>query len=125
MAPWPPPTSPSTGWTTRPPSPSHRWGLSGSNPAVSLGSVKEAGPRPQKPRRVTPTTLAVHAHLYQPPRENPWTEEVQREPSAAPFHDWNARIAAECYRPNAFARIVDAEGRMLALVNNYEHLSFN
>jgi alpha-amylase/alpha-mannosidase (GH57 family) len=74
---------------------------------------------------VHPTTLAVHAHFYQPPRENPWTEEVHREPSAAPFHDWNARIAAECYRPNAFARIVDAEGRMLALVNNYEHLSFN
>ncbi|MGH9042404.1 MAG: DUF3536 domain-containing protein, partial [Acidimicrobiia bacterium] len=87
--------------------------------------MKEAAPRAQKPRRVTPTTLAVHAHFYQPPRENPWTEEVQREPSAAPFHDWNARIAAESYRPNAYARIVDAEGRMLALVNNYEHLSFN
>jgi alpha-amylase/alpha-mannosidase (GH57 family) len=74
---------------------------------------------------VTPTTLAVHAHFYQPPRENPWTEEVQREPSAAPFHDWNTRISAECYRPNAFARIMDGEGRMLAVVNNYEHLSFN
>ncbi|MGH9004948.1 MAG: DUF3536 domain-containing protein, partial [Acidimicrobiia bacterium] len=73
----------------------------------------------------TPTTLAVHAHFYQPPRENPWTEEVQREPSATPFHDWNARIAAECYRPNAFARIVDSEGRVLSLVNNYAHLSFN
>ncbi|HEY3238500.1 MAG TPA: glycoside hydrolase, partial [Acidimicrobiia bacterium] len=74
---------------------------------------------------MTPTTLVVHAHFYQPPRENPWTEEVQREPSAAPFHDWNARIAAESYRPNAFARIVDGEGRVLSLVNNYEHLSFN
>ena len=73
--------------------------------------MKEAGPRVQKTRRVTPTTLAIHAHFYQPPRENPWTEEVQREPSAAPFHDWNARISAECYRPNAYARIVDAEGR--------------
>jgi alpha-amylase/alpha-mannosidase (GH57 family) len=87
--------------------------------------VKEAGPRPQNRRSVTTTTLAVHAHFYQPPRENPWTEEVQREPSAAPFHDWNARIAAECYRPNAFARVVDAEARVLSLVNNYEHLSFN
>ncbi len=74
---------------------------------------------------MTSTTLAVHAHFYQPPRENPWTEEVQREPSAAPFHDWNARIAAESYRPNAFARIVDGEGRLLSIVNNYEHLSFN
>jgi alpha-amylase/alpha-mannosidase (GH57 family) len=67
----------------------------------------------------------VHAHFYQPPRENPWTEEVPREPSAAPFHDWNARISAESYRPNAFARIFDGNGRVLAIVNNYEELSFN
>ena len=67
----------------------------------------------------------VHAHFYQPPRENPWTEEVPREPSAAPFHDWNARISAESYRPNAFARIFDGDGRVLSIVNNYEELSFN
>jgi alpha-amylase/alpha-mannosidase (GH57 family) len=68
----------------------------------------------------------VHAHFYQPPRENPWTEEVPREPSAgAPFHDWNERISAESYRPNAFARIFDGDGRVLAIVNNYEELSFN
>ena len=71
------------------------------------------------------TTLAVHCHFYQPPRENPWTEEVAREASAAPFHDWNERIAAECYRPNGYARIVDDAGRIEAIVNNYEHLSFN
>ncbi len=87
--------------------------------------MKERGTPSQNRPRVTPTTLAVHAHFYQPPRENPWTEEVQREPSAGPYHDWNARIAVESYRPNAFARIVDAEGRVLSLVNNYEHLSFN
>jgi alpha-amylase/alpha-mannosidase (GH57 family) len=67
----------------------------------------------------------IHAHFYQPPRENPWTEEVPREPSAGPFHDWNTRISAESYRPNAFARIFDADGRVLAIVNNYEELSFN
>jgi hypothetical protein len=67
----------------------------------------------------------IHAHFYQPPRENPWTEEVPREPSAAPFHDWNVRISAESYRPNAFARIFDADGRVLSIVNNYEELSFN
>ncbi|MGH9000300.1 MAG: DUF3536 domain-containing protein, partial [Acidimicrobiia bacterium] len=72
-----------------------------------------------------PTTFVVHAHFYQPPRENPWTEEVPRELSAAPFHDWNTRISAECYRPNAFARIVDGEGRVLDIVNNYQRLSFN
>jgi alpha-amylase/alpha-mannosidase (GH57 family) len=74
---------------------------------------------------VTPIALVVHAHFYQPPRENPWTEEVPREPGAAPFHDWNARIAAECYRPNAFARILDGSGLVLDVVNNYSRLSFN
>lgn len=69
--------------------------------------------------------LVVHGHFYQPPRENPWTEEVPREPSAAPFHDWNERINAECYRANAFARVVDGHGRVVALVNSYEHMSFD
>ena len=45
--------------------------------------------------------LAVHAHFYQPSRLDPWTGRVPAEPSAAPFHDWNQRVAAECYRPNA------------------------
>ena len=45
--------------------------------------------------------LAVHAHFYQPSRLDPWTGRVPSEPSAAPFHDWNQRVAAECYRPNA------------------------
>src|SRR5262249_13842923 len=69
--------------------------------------------------------LVVHGHFYQPPRENPWTDEVPREPSAAPFHDWNARIHAECYRANAYARINDGEGRIEAIVDNYRNLSFN
>ena len=45
--------------------------------------------------------LAVHAHFYQPARLDPWTGRVPTEPSAAPFHDWNQRVDAECYRPNA------------------------
>jgi hypothetical protein len=72
-----------------------------------------------------PISLVVHGHFYQPPRENPWTDEMSREPSAAPFHDWNARIHAESYRANAFARIHDGAGHIAAIVNNYARLSFN
>ncbi|MGH9244098.1 MAG: DUF3536 domain-containing protein [Acidimicrobiales bacterium] len=69
--------------------------------------------------------LVIHGHFYQPPRENPWTEEVAAEPSAAPYHDWNERITAECYRPNGWARVVDDQGRVKQIVNNYTYLSFN
>ena len=72
-----------------------------------------------------PVRLVVHGHFYQPPRENPWTEEVPVEPSAAPFHDWNERITAECYRPNGWARVLDEHGRVAGVVDNYAHLSFN
>jgi hypothetical protein len=50
---------------------------------------------------VTRGRLAVHAHFYQPSRLDPWLDRVPAEPSAAPFHDWNQRVHAECYRPNA------------------------
>jgi len=69
--------------------------------------------------------LVVHGHFYQPPRENPWTEMVAAEASAAPAHDWNERITNECYRPNGWARIVDDHGQVVAIVDNYAHLSFN
>jgi hypothetical protein len=72
-----------------------------------------------------PIALCIHGHFYQPPRENPWTDQVPREPSAAPFHDWNARINSECYRANAFARINDTHGRIEAIVDNYDRISFN
>jgi alpha-amylase/alpha-mannosidase (GH57 family) len=72
-----------------------------------------------------PIALVIHGHFYQPPRENPWTDEVPREPSAAPHHDWNARIHAECYRANAFARIHAGDGRIESIVNGYDRLSFN
>ncbi len=69
--------------------------------------------------------VAIHGHFYQPPRENPWLEAIEREESAHPFHDWNERIAFECYRPNAHARIIDAQGKILDIFNNYSFLSFN
>lgn len=69
--------------------------------------------------------ICVHGHFYQPPRENPWLEVVERQDAAYPFHDWNARITAESYAPNARARTLDAQGRITRLINNYARLSFN
>ncbi len=69
--------------------------------------------------------LIIHGHFYQPPRENPWTGLVEREQSAAPFHDWNQRIHSECYRPNAWARVMDERDAVEDVVNNYGRLSFN
>ncbi len=74
---------------------------------------------------MTRRLVCVHGHFYQPPRENPWIEEVEVQDSAAPFHDWNSRIAAECYGPNTAARLKSSPGRICDIVNNYQHLSFN
>jgi len=68
--------------------------------------------------------IVFHGHFYQPPREDPWSGEVEREKSAAPYHDWNERIDAECYRPNAFARVYH-DHRVDGVVNVYELISFN
>jgi len=69
--------------------------------------------------------VTIHGHFYQPPRENPWLETIETEESAHPFHDWNERIAFECYRPNAYARVVDGRRRILDIHNNYSSISFN
>ncbi|AFY35813.1 DUF3536 domain-containing protein [Calothrix sp. PCC 7507] len=69
--------------------------------------------------------VTVHGHFYQPPRENPYLDAIERQPSATPFHDWNERIHWECYRPNAFARILNDRGEVVGIVNNYEYMSFN
>ena len=45
--------------------------------------------------------LVVHGHFYQPSRSDPFSGQVPVDPSAAPAHDWTARVSAECYRPNA------------------------
>ena len=69
--------------------------------------------------------VTVHGHFYQPPRENPYLNTIERQPSAHPFHNWNERIHHECYRPNAFARILNHQGEVMGIVNNFEYLSFN
>ena len=69
--------------------------------------------------------VCIHCHFYQPPRENPWLEAVEAQDSAKPYHDWNERITAECYRPNGASRILDDKGRIAQIVNNYARISFN
>ncbi|MDP3030082.1 MAG: DUF3536 domain-containing protein [Deltaproteobacteria bacterium] len=69
--------------------------------------------------------ICIHGHFYQPPRENPWLEEVELQDSAYPYHDWNERITAECYAPNTASRILDLDGRIVDIVNNYSKISFN
>lgn len=69
--------------------------------------------------------VCIHGHFYQPPRENAWLEEIELQDSAHPFHDWNERINAECYGPNAASRILDQNGNITKITNNYAHISFN
>ena len=69
--------------------------------------------------------ICIHGHFYQPPRENPWLEAIELQDAAAPYHDWNERITRECYAPNAVSRILDDQGRIVKLVNNYAKISFN
>jgi alpha-amylase/alpha-mannosidase (GH57 family) len=69
--------------------------------------------------------FCIHGHFYQPPRENPWLETVETEDSAAPYHDWNERITAECYAPNGASRIVNGENQIIRIMNNYSRISFN
>ena len=73
------------------------------------------------PRR----SVVIHAHFYQPPREEPWLEVVEREPGAAPFHDWNQKIERECYRAMVAARLPAPSGRIERIVNTLERISFN
>jgi alpha-amylase/alpha-mannosidase (GH57 family) len=91
--------------------------------ANSNGYLEEMKPDPLQ--TATGVYVTVHGHFYQPPRENPYLDSIERQPSAHPLHDWNERIYYECYRPNAFARILNECGEVIGIVNNYEYLSFN
>lgn len=69
--------------------------------------------------------VCIHGHFYQPPRENPWLEEVELQEDAYPYHDWNEKITAECYAPNTASRIVDPNGIIINIINNYSKISFD
>jgi hypothetical protein len=62
--------------------------------------------------------LCIHGHFYQPSRVNPFTGKTVVESDAAPYANWNERITAECYGPNAEAQ-PDGSG------SNFAHISFN
>lgn len=69
--------------------------------------------------------ICIHGHFYQPPRENAWLEVIEVQDSAHPYHDWNERISAECYGPNSASRILNENGVITNIVNNYSRISFN
>jgi alpha-amylase/alpha-mannosidase (GH57 family) len=69
--------------------------------------------------------ICIHGHFYQPPRENAWLEYIETQDSAYPYHDWNERVADECYAPNTASRILDSEGYITQIVNNYSRISFD
>jgi len=69
--------------------------------------------------------ICIHGHFYQPPRDNPWLEAIEIQDSAYPYHDWNERIATECYEPNTGARILNDKGKIVRMVDNYAKISFN
>src|SRR5512139_3188323 len=69
--------------------------------------------------------ICIHGHFYQPPRENPWLEEIELQDSAYPYHDWNQRVTAECYAPNSASRILDPDGRIVDILNNYSKISLD
>ena len=61
--------------------------------------------------------VCVHGHFYQPPRET--LEAVELQDSAYPYHDWNERVTAECYAPNAMARLLDDQQHIIELVGTW------
>ena len=91
----------------------------------ALNDSRSAASAHAAPSSTPERFVCVHGHFYQPPRENPWLETVEVQSSAAPFHDWNERITAECYAPNGASRITNKQGQITRILNNYARMSFN
>jgi alpha-amylase/alpha-mannosidase (GH57 family) len=79
--------------------------------APKNGIIKRDDP-PKLDFSMDKQSLCVHAHFYQPPREDPRSGQIPIEPGATPYPNWNEKIYQECYRPNAE-------------LGNYERISFN
>ncbi len=69
--------------------------------------------------------VAFFGHFYQPPRFNPWTEHVDLDPTAYPFHDWNERVDSECYSVNAWIPVYGVDGWVEGVVSNYSRINFS
>lgn len=69
--------------------------------------------------------VCLYGHFYQPPREDPFTGSIPHEPGATPYDNFNEKITAECYRPNAdegnFASISFDVGPTLAMWLEQRH----
>ena len=78
----------------------------------------------EDPKKEPERYAVIHGHFYQPPRENPWIEDVERQEGAEPYHDWNEQITHQCYLPNMASRVI-RNGKIVDLVNNYSYISFN
>ena len=76
----------------------------------------------ENPKR---TSLILHGHFYQPPRENPFTGIIAKQSSAAPYSDWNERIFTDCYEANLHSRYLNADGRIISITNNFSYISYN
>ena len=101
---------------------------SNSDRVLATSTKAEAGANSKTQSSVSQTHgvyVTIHGHYYQPPRENPYLNAIERQPSAQPFQNWNERIYHECYRPNTMARILNDHQEVLDIVNNFEYLSFN
>lgn len=71
------------------------------------------------------TSLILHGHFYQPPRENPRTGIIPLQNTAAPWKNWNEKIFNECYGTNLHSRYLSPYGRIVSLTNNFSYISYN
>ncbi len=90
-----------------------------------MAKPRAAAKAKPQPAAEAPRFVCIHGHFYQPPRENPWLETVEVQDSAAPYHDWNDRITAECYAPNGASRITNVDDEIIRIMNNYARMSYN
>ena len=90
-----------------------------------MAKSRAAAKAKPQPAAEAPRFVCIHGHFYQPPRENPWLETVEVQDSAAPYHDWNDRITAECYAPNGASRITNKQDEIIRIMNNYARISYN